>query len=191
MLLFKFFTVAGGVLLGLLMLANSLLEPNSLPQSVVKATPKVVVQHDPRASLFERARAEAAAQKAAAEGETLAAPIIVAEPAAPVAQHVSVRPTAGQAQAEPVHVSAPATVRTATATEESPARAVRPDGKKMKIERLRKERLARERARTMQAASRRQRLARERARTMQAASREQNQLYYGYAQQPTYGPFRW
>ncbi len=166
--LFKYFTIVGGVLLGLLMLANSILEPGGLGPSMVKATPKVIVKHDPRASLVERLRAEEAAQKAAAP------PVTVAEPT-PVTQRTEpVRPPAAPAQAEPAQVSAPATVRTATPTEDASARAVRIERKKIKAERVRKQRLA------------------QRARALEAASRQQGPAVpYGYAPQPTYGPFGW
>jgi hypothetical protein len=80
--LFKYFTIVGGVLLGLLTLANSILEPSGSGPSMVKATPKVIVKHDPQASLFERKRAEEAAQKAAAKSETLETPVTIAEPVA-------------------------------------------------------------------------------------------------------------
>jgi hypothetical protein len=171
--LFKYFTIVGGVLLGLLMLANSVLEPDGPRPSVVKKTPKVIVKHDPRASLVERLRAEEAAQKAAVKRETSALPVTVAEPVAPVTPGaVPVMPPAAQAQAEPVQLSAPAAVTTATPTEDVAARAVRLARKKIKAERLRK-----------------QRLARERARALELALRQQDQLYYGYAPRPTYGPF--
>jgi hypothetical protein len=173
--LFKYFTTVGGVLLGLLMLANAILEPSGSGLSVVKATPKVIVKHDPRASVVERLRAEEAAQTAAAKGETAVPPVTLAEPVDPVTQRAEpVSPPAAQAQAEPVQVSAPATVRTAMSTEVAVAHAVRLERKKVKGERVRK-----------------QRLARERARALEATSRHQDQLYYGYALQPTYGPFGW
>jgi hypothetical protein len=73
------------------------------------------------------------------------------------------------AKAEAVQVAAPATVT--TATEDANARSVRLA--KKKAERVRRQRLARERARGVQ----------------QAASQQQSQPYYGYAPQPTYGPF--
>jgi hypothetical protein len=74
-------------------------------------------------------------------------------------------------QAEPVPVAAPAAVTTATRTEDANARSLRLARKE--AQRVRKQRMARDRARAVQ----------------QAASQQQNQLYYGYAPQPTYGPF--
>jgi hypothetical protein len=167
--LFKYFTIVGAVLLGLLMLANSVLEPGGPKPTVAKATPKVIVKHDPRASLVERLRTEEAAQKAAIKGETLAPPGTFGEPVVPVMQRAD---SVTAAKAEPVQVSAPATVTSATSTEDAPARAVRLARKKIEAERVRKRRLARERARSLE----------------QAALPQQNQLYYGYAPQPTYGP---
>src|SRR5829696_7682800 len=104
--LFKYFTIVGAVLLGLLMIANSVLEPGGPKPSVV--TPKVIVKHDPRASLVERLRTEEAARDAAAKGEALPPP---AEPVVPVAQpddHMT------PAKPEAVRVAAPAAVTTAT-----------------------------------------------------------------------------
>jgi hypothetical protein len=173
--LFKYFTIVGGVLLGLLMLLNSHLEPGGPGPSVVKATPKVIVKHDPRASLVERLGAEEAAQRASAKGETPAPCVTVAEPLAPVIAE-PVRPPAARDQAEPVQVSPPAAVTTATPTEDTAARRLHLARKEIKAERVRKQRFARERARALE----------------QTASRRQDQLYYGYAPQPTYGPFgRW
>jgi hypothetical protein len=166
--LFKYFTIVGAVLLGLLMLANSVLDPGAPKPRVVTAPPQVIVKHDPRASLVERLRTEEAAREAAAKGEPLASPVSFREPAVPAAQRAE---PGTPAQAEPVQVSAPAAVTTATPTEDVDARSMRLARKK--AERVRKQRLARERARAVQ----------------QAASQQQNQPYYGYAPQPTYGPF--
>ena len=163
--LFKYFTIVGAVLLGLLMLANSVLDPGAPRPSVVAATPKVIVKHDPRASLVERLRTEEAAREAAAKGEPLASPVSFRESVVPQRAEPGT-----PAQAEPVQVSAPAAVTTATPTEDADARAMRLARKK--AERVRKQRLARERARAVQ----------------QAAAQQQNQ-YYGYAPQPNYGPF--
>jgi hypothetical protein len=159
----KYFTIVGAVLLGLLIVANSLLEPDGPAPSVVKATPKVIVQHDPQASLVERLRNEEAAQKAAAKGESPAGQLPVTQRDKPVTL------PAAPAQAEPVQLPAAAPVTTATPTEDATARLAR---KKIKAQRVRK-----------------QRLARERAQAEQAASRRQDQLYHGYAPAPTYGPF--
>jgi hypothetical protein len=161
--LFKYFTIVGAILIGLLMLANSVLEPGGPKPSVVMATPTVIVKHDPRASLVERLRNDEAARDTAAKGETLRPAI---EPVIPVAQpagHMT------PAKAEAMQVAAPAPVT--TAPEDANARSVRLA--KKKAERLRRQRLARERARKVQ----------------QAASQQKIQPYYGYAPQPTYGPF--
>jgi hypothetical protein len=130
----------------------------------------VIVKHDPRASLVERLRTEEAAQKAAIKGETLAPPVTFGEPVVPVTQRAD---SVTAAKAEPVQVSAPGAVTTATPTEDAAGRAVRLARKKIQAERVRKQRLARERARALE----------------QAAFPQQNQLYYGYAPQPRYGPF--
>jgi hypothetical protein len=167
--LFKYFTIVGAVLLGLLMLANSVLDPGRPKPSVVAAAPQVIVKHDPRASLVERLRTEEAAREAAAKGKPLASPVSFGEPVVPATQRAE---PGTPAQAEPVQVSAPAAVTTATPTEDADARSMRLAARK-KAERVRKQRLARERARAVQ----------------QAASQQQNQPYYGYAPQPTYGPF--
>jgi len=168
--LFKYFTIVGAVLLGLLMLTNFVLEPGGPEPRVVKATPKMIVKHEPGASLVERLRTEEAAQEAAAKRETPAPPVPVAD-LVPVTQRAEpMAPPAAQAQAEPVQVSAPAAVTTATSTEDAAARAVRL-ARKIKAERVRKQRLARARA------------------LEQAASRRPDERYYGFAPQPTYGPF--
>ena len=160
--LFKYFTIVGAVLLGLLMLANSVLDPGGPKPSVVTATPKVIVKHDPRASLVERLRTEEAAREAAAKGQPLASPVSFGESVVPATQRAE---PGTPAQAEPVQVSAPAAVTTATPTEDADARSMRLARKK--AERVRKQRLARERARAVQ----------------------RDPEYYGYAPQPTYGPF--
>jgi hypothetical protein len=160
--LFKYFTIVGAVLLGLLMLANSVLEPVGPKPRLVTVTPKVNVKHDPRASLVERLRNEQEAREAAAKGQPLASPVSFEAPVVPATQ----RDEAGTpARADPVQVSAPATVTTATGTEDANARSVR---------------LARKKA----VRERQQRLARARARELQ-----RDQEYHGYAPQPTYGPF--
>jgi hypothetical protein len=167
--LFNYFAIVGAVLLGLFMLANSVLEPDGPEPRVVKATPKVIVKHDPRASLVERLRAEEAAQAAAAKGETPA-------PSATVGVSLATRrtepltPPAAPASAEPVQLSAPTAVPTATPADDAAARAARLARKKNKAERIRKQRLARERARALE----------------EAAARPP---YYGSPPHTTYGPF--
>src|SRR5215211_1912944 len=103
--LFKYFTMVGAVLLGLLLLANSMLEPSGPKPSVVTPTPKVIVKYDPQASLVERLRTEAAAREAAAKGATVAPSVALSEPVVPVMQPaVAVAP----AKAEAVQAAAPA-----------------------------------------------------------------------------------
>ena len=160
--LFKYFAIVGAVLLGLLMLANSVLEPAGPKPRVVTVTPKVNVKHDPRASLVERLRNEQQAREAAAKGQPLASPVSFEEPVVPATQRDEPETPA---RADPVQVSAPATVTTAPRTEGANARSVR---------------LVRQKA----VRERQQRLARARARELQ-----RDQGYYGYAPQPTYGPF--
>lgn len=167
--LFKYFTIVGAVLLGLFILADSALGPDRPEPKVVEATPKVILNHDPRASLVERLRAEEAAQAAAARGETFA-------PSATVAQSVSsgtyrAAPVpAAPAQAEPAQLPAPTAVTTAAPTADAAARAARLARKNAKAERIRKQRLARARARALE----------------EAAARQPSS---GYAQYPTFGPF--
>lgn len=138
--LFKYFMIAGAVLLWALWLLNSVLDPSGPRLSVATATPKVIVK--------DVSWEEEAAQRAAAKNETLAPP---AESVVPVTQRAEpVTP----AQAAPVQVSGPASVTTATPAKDAAARAAR---KKIKAERARKQRLARERARALdQAAASRQ-----------------------------------
>jgi hypothetical protein len=58
--LFKYFTIVGGGLLGLLIALDTVMQPGGPGPSLVNVeTPKmVVVNHDPQASLVERLRAE-------------------------------------------------------------------------------------------------------------------------------------
>ena len=63
--LFKYFTIVGGGLLGLLIALDTVMQPGGPGPSLVNvAAPKaVVVKHDPQASRVERLRAEEAALK--------------------------------------------------------------------------------------------------------------------------------
>ena len=67
--LFKYFTIVGGSLFGLLLALDTVMQPGGPGPSLVNvATPKVVVvNHDPQASLVERLRAEEAALTAKTE----------------------------------------------------------------------------------------------------------------------------
>jgi hypothetical protein len=179
--LFKYFAVVGGILFAGLIGLNALLEPGGPGPKLVRDTTKVVVRVDPHASKVERLRAEEAALKAAEKANPAAQPVIVTEPLRlpppdplPVVQ-AAAQPVP-QTAAQPAQVSAPVALTNAP-TEDEAATAVRAAQEKIAAEKARKKRLARERARTraMQEAS--------------AASRQQDQIYYGYAPRPVYGPF--
>jgi hypothetical protein len=174
--LFKYFAVVGGILFAGLIGLNALLEPGGPGPKLVKDTTKIVVQIDPHASKVERLRAEEAALKAAEKANPEANPVIVTEPLRlPPPDPLPVMQAAAQ-PAQPAQVSAPVAL-TNTPAEDEAATAVRAAQEKIAAEKARKKRLARERARTraMQEAS--------------AASRQQDQIYYGYAPRPVYGPF--
>jgi hypothetical protein len=205
--LVKYFAFVGVALLGLISLANFLLEPStgaSMVQSAAK--PSLAVQHAPGASRIERWRNEQAALKAAeqapaGQSASLAAkstpePVLpaVAQPA-PAAQPAATQAAAPQLQTQ-----------TASA---QPAAAVEPD------QAAEAERKA-ERAKAAKAAKK-ARLARERMRAQQAArapgyyssaqqrtaSNQQDAYYYGqrtpqyqqpsyaYAPRQNFGPFGW
>ena len=171
--LFKYFAVVGGILFASLIGLNALLEPGGPGPKLVRDTTKVVVRVDPHASKVERLRAEEAALKAAEKANPAAQPVIVTEPLRlPPPDPLPVT----QAAAQPAQVSVPVALTNAP-TEDEAATAVRAAQEKIAAEKARKKRLARERARTraMQEAS--------------AASRHQDQIYYGYAPRPAYGPF--
>jgi hypothetical protein len=167
--LFKYFAFVGAILLGLLVLVNSVLEPDGPRRSVETAPPKpkVIVKHDPRASLVERLRVEEAAQQAVARGETPVMPVIDTDPVAAVTHRAEPATVlAAQTPGEPAQGSAPV----AAPTEDAAARAQRLARKRAKAERARKQRLVRAQA------------------LEQATWRQQDQLY-GYAPRPKYGPF--
>ena len=69
--LFKYFTIVGGGLLGLLIALDTVMQPGGPGPSLVNvAEPKVVaVKHDPQASRVERLRAEEAALEATLKTE--------------------------------------------------------------------------------------------------------------------------
>jgi hypothetical protein len=173
--LLKYFTIVGGVLLLLLLAANSVLAPGGPGPTLVRAdAPRGAVKHDPQATKVERLRAEeAAAEKAKAEAAAQAAAqaeaaTVVTEPPMPA------RPVQAAA---PAPVSAPAVLATD------------PEGEAARAKRLAQEKVKAEKAKARQA-----RLARERARAkaVQEASAQQVPLppqTYGYAPRPDYGPF--
>jgi type IV secretory pathway VirB10-like protein len=180
--LFKYFTVVGAVLVVGLIGLNAVLEPGGPGPSMVKPQPKArPIRHDPDASLVERLRTEEAAQKAAAKDETNAPapqPVTVAAPATPApapAQPVQpVTQAAPAAAIEPAQ-SVPAAL-TGVPTEDGAARATRLAQEKIAAEKARKKRIARAHARA-------------KAIDEASAARQQDQIYYGYAPRPTYGPF--
>jgi hypothetical protein len=170
--LLRYFAVVGSALLGLLLFANYLLEPPAEPVKQA-AAPKLIVQHDPQASLIERWRDDQAAMKAAERGAPTQAAAVQPVPA-PVTEPA-------QPQAEPPQITAPASL-TPSATE-AELRAAR-HAKHMKAERARKARLARARARQPLVLSE------------QTNARRQDQYYYAqprpaYAEvpRPAFGPF--
>lgn len=170
--LFKYFAVVGGILFAGLIGLNALLEPGGPGPKLVRDTTKVVVRVDPHASKVERLRAEEAALKAAEKANPAAHPVIVTEPLRlPPPDPLPVT----QAAAQPAQVSVPVALTNAP-TEDEAATAVRAAQEKIAAEKARKKRLARERART-------------RALEEASASRHQDQIYYGYAPRPAYGPF--
>ena len=156
--LFKYFTIVGGGLLGLLIALDTVMQPSGPGPSLVNvATPKVVVvNHDPQASRVERLRAEEAALRATVKTElspaTERAPIPLAPP--PTVTQVSEQPAAEQM-----------TALTSTPTEDEATRAAQSAQEKLKAEKARKKRLARERAKAHE----------------EPGSRQQDQMYYGYA----------
>ena len=175
--LLKYFTIVGGVLVLALISINAVLEPGGPGPRIVKEQPKsVAIRHDPRASLVERLRAEEAAREAAAKAEREPQPVTVAMPAAPAPPPAPVIQAAVAAQPEAIakpDVTAPAALTSAPSEDEA-AQAVRQAQEQMKTDKARKKRLARAKAKALEEAS---------------ASRQQDQIYYGYAPRPTYGPF--
>jgi hypothetical protein len=166
--LLRYFTITGGMLLGLLMLVSSVLEPGGPGPTLVKAAaPKPAVSHDPQASRVERLRAEEAAAKAAqaAAAAQAEAQLVVTEPPIP-----SRPPVQGAA---PAQVSASASLATDPEGEAARAKQLAQE-KKAEKAKARKARLARERAR---------------AKALEEASAQQAPQYYGYAPRPAYGPF--
>jgi|GEM_PF-5273052 len=176
--LLKYFAVVGAVLFAGLIGLNALLDPGGPGPTLVKAeAPKRAIQVDPRASKVERLRAEEAAQKAAASAAPIATAAVTEQPAPAAQPAAAAAPqpvTAAIQPAEPAQTIAPVALTTSPVEGEA-ERAVRAARDKMKAEKARKQRIARERART---------------RALEEASAQQvPQYHYGYAPRPTYGPF--
>jgi hypothetical protein len=202
--LFRYFAFVGVALLGLLSLANFLLDPSTGATNVgsTSAKPVIAVQHDPRASKIERWRDEQAALKAAQEPQPGENASLVTKPApepdrpalasaAATAPRQPAQPVTAAAQSElatPQPAAAPATenasvVGVETAEEAAAARAAKLAERKAKLAKVkaRKERLARERAAGQQVAGNGgvpvagyYGAARERT-----AANQQDQYYYG------------
>jgi hypothetical protein len=161
--LFKYFLTVGAALIGVLFLANYLLEQPAPAAAQNAAQPKsVVVKTDPQASRVERWRAEQAAADAARKED--AAARLAAQLAEP-------EPTAAQ----PAKAAATPTVSTESRTADASLTAPAAEQAKLKSRKAR----AAEKART-------KRLARDDARTGNArdrvASNQQDDYYYGQRQ---------
>lgn len=169
--LFKYFVFTGGWLLSLLLVINHIYgEPPAAPKA---APAKLVIQHDPRASLVERWRNEQEAKKAIERGEP--APVFYAavpeEP--PVTAPSPTLPDTPQ-------IAASVSLKTAAADPEAEARRKAEQAKALKA---RKARIARERA--------------EKQRREEAAAHQQDFFGFG-SPRPTYAeaprpasPFGW
>jgi hypothetical protein len=118
--LFKYFAFVGAALLGLMSLANFLLDPSTgatVVSQSAPAKPAVTVEHDPRASKIERWRNEQAALRTAVTETSQTAPATTAAAKAAV-QTPAVQPVAAVAPeiAKPVEQA-----HAAVATPEAPA----------------------------------------------------------------------
>jgi hypothetical protein len=117
--LFKYFAFVGAALLGLMSLANFLLDPSTgaTVVSQAPAKPAVTVEHDPRASKIERWRNEQAALRTPVTETSQTAPATTAAAKATV-QTPAVQPVAAVAPeiAKPVEQA-----HAAVATPEAPA----------------------------------------------------------------------
>ena len=133
--LIRYFVFVGGALTGGLLLVNHMFAPPPAPEKAARA--KIVVEHDPHASLIERWRNEQAAMKAAERGEP--APVFYVPPQEPVTPVSESSPT----QPEPQNV-APVALKTAPA--EPDADEVRKAAERARAARAHKARIARERA---------------------------------------------
>lgn len=174
--IFKYFLTVGCALLGVLFLANYLLEQPA-PASAQNAAPAqaIVVKTDPQASRVERWRAEQAAADAARKEEA-------ARLASQAAEPETIAPAAKPAKA----AAAPASTNRQTADvslngtdAQAAPEQVKPAARKVRAEKAHGKRLARDEAK------------RERS-----ASNQQDDYYYGQRQgsaqqgfgRPNYGP---
>ena len=203
--LVKYFAYVGAALLGLISLANFLLEPSTgatMVQNVSK--PAVVVQHAPGASRIERWRNEQAALKAAAQAPTGQSASLAAkstpEPVRPAAsQTAAAEPAAAQAPAPQLQTQTASAQPAPAAESDQAAEAERKAEKAKAAKAAKKARLARERARAEQAA----RASGQFYAGAQPRSNQQDAYYYGqrapqyqnpsyaYAPRQTFGPFGW
>lgn len=205
--LLKYFAFVGTALLGLITLANFLLDPSTGATAVATPPkPAVVVQHDPRASKVERWRNEQAALRASSQTQTgeNASLVTKSELAPPSPQQAGLTAPVPTAASQPVPPTEPAVVaqpvaaepalQTADAAAAHDAEAARAEAARAKAEKAkaakaaRKARLARERARTDQ-------LARDNngaagpgqffsSSQQRYASSQQDQFYYGQRAAP-------
>ncbi len=150
--LFKYFMIAGGGLLAMLIAISAVTQPGGPGPSLVNAAAPqaAVIRHYPQASRVERLRVEEGALMANAKTESPA----MAEPAHLLSTTQADTPQA----AEPI--GAPT-----AATEDEAARALQLEKERLRDEGARKKRLARKRAKALE----------------EAASRRQDQMYYGNA----------
>ena len=165
--LFKYFAFVGAALLGLMTLANFLLDPGTVTTTAsTPPKPVIVVQHDPRASKVERWRNEQAALKAAGQTQTAdnASLVTKSELAPPPAQQAVVTapaqapapvpaPAVQAPPAQPAATQAEPALQTADVSAEHDAEAAhaaelaRARAEKAKAAKARKAKLARDRAR--------------------------------------------
>jgi hypothetical protein len=205
--LFKYFLTVGGALLGVLFLANYLLEQPApaTTQNTAPAKSVAAVKTDPQATRMERWRAEQAAAEAARKEEAARLAAQPADPETTAAQPAKATGTTATgtkaigtaAAAAPVAATQTADA-SLTGTEAQAAEQAKPKAQKLRADKARAKRLAREDARIN---------GRERT-----ASNQQDDYYYGqrqgyvqqgfgqrpmfapapayaYAPQQSYGPF--
>lgn len=205
--LLKYFAFVGAALLGLISLANFLLEPSTGATMVQTAAKPAApaVQHAPGASRIERWRNEQAALKAAAQAQTAENASIAAkstpEPARPAVIQPAAEPAAAQVAAPQLQAQNASAQPAVGAEAEQAAEAERKAEKAKAAKAAKKARLARERARAEQTARASGQFysgVRQRS-----ASNQQDAYYYGqrapqyqnpsyaYAPRQSFGPFGW